>query len=208
MAEQILAYALTTVQRVKDRLGITVAGHDTLLQRLINGATDFIESETNRRFKETTYTNEVYSLHGAKQDMVFLRQIPVTALTSAQYRAGTVSTPQWTDFITDDYELLEGGESGIIKFYGGVVRGINVVRFTYTAGYKINFSNAGDNSTHTLPADLTELCERMAIRWFKRRESEGKLSEAFEGATTQWANELTGEDKEIINKYRRLPAFL
>lgn len=208
MAEQILAYALTTVQRVKDRLAITVAGHDTLIQRLINGATDFIESETNRRFKESTYTNEIYSLHGAKQDMVFLKQTPVSALASAQYRAGTVSTPQWTDFITDDYELLEGGESGIVKFYGGVVRGINAVRFTYTAGYKINFANAGDNSTHTLPADLTDLAERLVTRWFKRRESEGRLNDAFEGATINWAQELTAEDKETIAKYHRSPAFV
>lgn len=208
MPDQTLTYALTTVQRVKDRLGITTSVHDTLIQRLINSATDFIESETNRRFKETTYTNEIYSLHGARQDMVFLKQAPVSALTSAQYRAGTVSNPQWTDFNADDYELLEDGASGIVKFYGGVIRGINVVRFTYTAGYKINFTNYGDNITHTLPTDITELAERLVVRWFKRRESEGKLNESFEGATLQWANDLTGEDKETIVKYRRLPAFI
>lgn len=210
MPETLLAYALTTVQRVKDRLAITTTGHDTLLQRLINSATDFIESQTNRRFKETTYTNEVYSLYGAKQDMVFLRQIPVTALTSAQYRAGTPSNPQWTNFIADEFELVDDGKSGIVKFYSvlGIPRGINNVRFTYTAGYKINFANAGDMTTHTLPADITDLCERLVIRWFKRREAEGRLNEGFEGGSVNWAQELASEDKQTIARYHRQPAFV
>jgi hypothetical protein len=50
MPEQIAPYSLTTRQRAKDRLGITSADFDTLLDRLISAATDFIESQTNRRF--------------------------------------------------------------------------------------------------------------------------------------------------------------
>ncbi|GIW70325.1 MAG: hypothetical protein KatS3mg101_1072 [Patescibacteria group bacterium] len=208
MSEQLLSYALTTVQRVKDRLAITGANFDTLIQRLINSATYFIESETNRHFAETTYTDEVYSIYGAKQDMVFLKNAPVSAITSAQYRAGTPSNPAWTNFTADEYELVEDGKSGIVKLYGLAGRGINALRFTYTAGYKINFTNAGDMVTHTLPADITDLCERLVIRWFKRRESEGKTSEAFDGGQINWQSELTNEDKETIARYRRLPAFL
>jgi hypothetical protein len=205
--EQLLSYALTTVQRVKDRLAISASGHDDVIRRLINSATDFIESQTNRRFKETTYENEVYSLFGANQDMVFLKQAPVISITSAQYRAGTPSNPSWTNFYADDYELLDGGASGIVKLYNNII-GINAVRFTYVAGYKIDFNNAGDNETHTLPADITDLCERLVIRWFKRRESEGRGGETFNGATINWNNELSEEDKATIAKYRRLPAFV
>ena len=47
------AYALTSLQRVKDRLGLTSSGFDSLLERLINASTDLIESYCGRRFKET-----------------------------------------------------------------------------------------------------------------------------------------------------------
>jgi len=205
--EKLLDYALTTDQRIKDRLAITTTGHDVLIQRLINAATDFIENQTNRRFKETIYTDEVYSIHGEIQDMVFLKQIPVSEIISAQYRSGSTSDLQWTDFNANDYELLDNGESGIVKFYG-LIKGINAVRFTYKAGYKIDFANAGDTSKHTLPADITDLAERLVIRWFKRRESEGRVNDSFEGGTINWAQDITTEDRETIARYRRLPAFI
>jgi hypothetical protein len=208
MAETLLPYSLTTVQRVKDRLGITASGFDSLILRLINAVTDLIEGETNRRFLETVYTNEVYSVYGENQEYLLLRQAPVSALTSFQYRAGTVSNPSWTDFITDSYELLEDGKSGIIKIYGGLPRGVNSVRVTYVAGYKINWTNYGDNSTHTLPADITDLAERLIVKLFKKRESEGKQSESFEGGNVNWKELFDEVDKDIINRYKRLPAFI
>jgi hypothetical protein len=208
MPESLLPYSLTTVQRVKDRLGLTTTAHDALLLRLINSATDFIEGKCNRRFKETTYTNEMHSISGAHQNMVFLKNRPVIAIISAQYRAGTISNPQWTDFSTDDYELVENGAAGIVRFVNVPVLGINAVRFSYTAGYKIDFANYGDMTTHTLPADITELAERLVIRWFKRREAEGKSAESFAGGSVTWNSELTDEDKEILAKYVLIPSFV
>jgi uncharacterized phiE125 gp8 family phage protein len=208
MAEQIYAYALTTVQRIKDRLAITSNNFDTLIQRLINSATDFIEKETNKHFIEKTYENEVHSIEGASQDFIFLKNAPVRTITSAQYRAGTPSNPQWTNFNADEYELVEDGSSGIVKIYGLAGRGMNAVRFTYTAGYKINFANAGDMNTHTLPADITDLCERMVIRWFKRRESEGRLTESFDGGQINWNSEMISEDRLTLLKHTRPIPFI
>lgn len=209
MAEAVYSYALTTQQRVKDRLAITGTNFDTLFLRLINAVTDFTEGECGgKRFLKTTYTNEVYSVHARKQEYVLLRQAPVSVLTSAQYRAGTPSTPNWTNFIVDEYELLEDGKSGLVRIYGGVPYGTNAVRFTYDAGYLINFANAGDNSTHTLPADLTDLAERLITKLFKKRESEGKAVESFEGGSVTWRELLDESDQAIIARYRRLPAFV
>lgn len=206
MAEAITPYALTTQQRVKDRLQITTAAFDTLLLRLISAATDLIESSCNRRFKKTTYTNEVYSARGANPQFIFLKQIPVAVITTFQYRAGTPSNPAWTNFIADNYELLEGGESGIIKVYGGLPYGVNQVRVTYDAGYLIDFANAG-TATHTLPFDLSDLCERLTVKLYKRKESEGKLNESFDGGSVTWKALLDDEDKMTIAKYRRDPPF-
>ena len=212
MAEKILAYALTTVARVKDRMQITVSDNDSVLQRLVNAVTDFIEGETGRRFKETTYTDEVYSFED-RQAILAVRNIPVTALSDLKFRAGTPSQPNYTSLSTDQYELLENGQTGLIQLYGMIFGNVvNVLKVTYTAGYKINFSNAGDagdaTPTHTLPADLTDLAERLVVRWWKRRELGGKLSEGLQGGSIQWKDLLDSEDVETINRYRRPPAFV
>lgn len=205
MAESVVGYALTTKERVKDRLAITGTNFDTLIDRLISAMTDFIEGECNRRFKETPYANEVYSVSGEKPKYVFLKQAPASALT-LQYRAGTPSAPSWTNFIADDYELLEDGKSGIVRVYS-LPAGTNVIRATYTAGYKIDFPNAG-SATHTLPFDISDLCEKLAVKEFKKRDAEGKSSEAFEGGTTNWKELLDEADKLVIGRHRRPAPFV
>lgn len=206
MAETIVPYALTTRQRIKDRLTITTVNFDVLIDRLISAATDLIESSTNRRFKRTTYANELHSVRGANPQYIFLKQIPVASIASLQYRAGTPSNPNWGAFSMDYYELLEDGASGIIRVYGGLFAGVNQVRATYDAGYLIDFVNAG-TSTHTLPFDLSDLCERIVVKLFKKREAEGRQSESFEGGAVQWRELLDEADKLVINKYRREPPF-
>lgn len=205
--EQVATYAITTATRVKDRLGLKTVDHDIVLNRIISAITDFLEGECGgRRFKETAYVNEVHSVYN--RDYILLKHAPVSTITSFQYRAGTVSTPNWTNFIADDYELMEDGKSGIIKVYGGLVRGINQVRVSYTAGYKIDFSNAGDTTLHTLPHDLADLADRLVIKLFKKRESEGRSSESFQGSLVNWKELLDTVDQQLIARYRRLPQFV
>jgi len=208
MAEKVVGYALTTKNRIKDRLQLTTAQHDVLLDRLVSAITDYIEAECSRRFKSTPYANEVYSVYGERQEFVLLKQAPVTTLTSAQYRAGTPSNPSWTGYTADEFELAEDGKSGIVKIYGRAPKGTNTLRFTYTAGYLIDFDNVGDTTKHTLPLDLSDLAERLAVKLFKKRDAEGKATESYEGGSVTW-NELLDEvDRQILARYRRLPAFV
>lgn len=213
--ETIYPYALTTLQRVKDRLQISPNDSDGVLTRMINAATDFIERECGKsglekapndgHFMTKTYTNEVYSVFGSKQNYLVLRNAPVSVLTSFQWRAGTPSNPNWTSFITDQFELLEDGTSGIVRVYGVMPRLYsNMLRATYTAGYLIDWQNAGNGSTHTLPADLTNLCENLVVRIYKRRLLDGKASENIQGATTTWKDKLDAFDMNVLNNYRRV----
>lgn len=209
MAEQAYAYALTTKDRVKDKLGITVSAFDTQINRLINAATDRIEGLCGgRRFKSTTYTQEVYSAVTRNMKYLMLKQAPVTSITAFQYRAGVPSNPYWTDFIIDQFELLENGASGIVRIYGNAVFGTNSMRATYVAGYLIDWSNFGDPTKHNLPADLSELADRLVIKAWRRRESIGKTTEGFQGATVTWATKLDEEDQAVIDLYKRSPAFV
>lgn len=190
----INAYALTTVARVKSRLNIAsgTTTWDALIAELINGATDAIENMAGgRRFALTTYTQQVYS-RTKGQRLIPLRHFPVTALSAAQYRAGTPATPSWTDFNTNDYELVEDGSTGVVAVYLEIA-GINVLRFTYTAGYTINFTTG-----HTLPYDVSDLCERMTVKAFKKREAEGKSQESAQEGSISWEKEISAEDKQLI----------
>ena len=237
---------------------------DTVLTRLINGATDFIERECGKtglesfpndgHFIQKTYTNEVYSVRGTKQIYLPLPQraghlshryrksdarfrsrherqplasaslpecrfttfkgsfhrapqsfpfpeagaltmsqqasvsqsgavFEISGLISFQWRSGTPSNPNWTSFITDQFELAEQGYSGIVRVYGVMPRIYNnMLRATYVAGYPYNWANAGDGKRRTsFPADLTNLCENLVVRIFKRRQLDGKASENIAG---------------------------
>jgi hypothetical protein len=284
MAEKVAQYALTTLQRVKDRLDISIDDNDAVLTRMINGATDYIERECGKtgleafpndgHFVQKTYTNEVYTAQGRKQERLVLRNSPVTyllvtanltqgsanvtvspytgivagmqlyniqglfpqgtkvltvgssgaltmsqpasvtqsgavfeisGLLSFQWRAGTPSNPNWTDFIQDQYELDQQGRAGIIRVYGSIP-GLynNMIRASYVAGYPVDWQNAGNGSTHQLPSDLTNLCENIVVRIYKRRALDGKASEAIQGATTSWRDQLDALDRNVINNYRRV----
>lgn len=282
--EKVYPYALTTLQRCKDRLDITIDDKDAVLTRFINAATDYVERECGKtglelypndgHFVQKTYTNEVYSVRGKRQERLILRNAPIAYLTvtanltsgsasvtvvpytgivanmalyniqglfpqgtvvsavgsngaltmsqpasvtqtgavfeisgliSFQWRAGTPSNPNWTAFITDQFELEEQGHSGIIRVYGVMPRLYsNMLRATYVAGYPIAWQNAGNGSTHQLPADLTSVCENLVTRIYKRRLLDGKASENIQGATTSWRDQLDAFDRTIIANYKRV----
>ncbi len=203
---QTKSYALTTVDRVRQvRLGIDSDGFDTLFINLINSVSDFIEGECGRKLKETTYTNELYTIHTYGQLFLVLRQAPVKEITSFQFRIGMNTSAQWIDFDPNVWDLLEGGSSGIIEVLLGSLP--KYMRISYTAGYKIDWDNSYDESLHTLPSDLTDLAERLVVKFFKRREAEGKVSDAFERAQIAWRDSLVEEDKRVLDRYRRLPTL-
>lgn len=269
---------MTTLSRVKARLTIAdaVTSYDTVLTRMINGCTDWVERETfGRRFLMTLYTNDIYSSAGARQKRITLRQGPVFFLTTygvitanstsitgvantsgvvvgmpilgdnipalatvaavsgstitlsaaastsasqgyfqinglitLQWRTGTPSSPGWTSFIRDQFDLRNDGRSGTARLYGVFPKLMdNSVRVTYWAGYLIDWANAGNNTTHTLPSDLSDLVENLVVRRFKRREFAGKTAEALQGAQTTWSKEIDEDDKAVIGHYQRSPGI-
>lgn len=202
----LINHALTNLDRVKLRLGITTTGFDELLIELINSVTDWIEGECgNRRFKETTYTNEIYD--GSKTDeenkkYLILKNTPITNLISFQYNGGTISSPVWVDFLKDNYQLLD--KEGMIYVYGGLPIGLRNIRVSYTAGYKIDFADENDITKHTLPFDVSNLAERLVVKAFKRREAVGQSGESMGDSNVNWYDHLEEEDKSVINRYKRI----
>jgi hypothetical protein len=200
------SYALTTVDRVRNvRLTIETDQFDDLFVNLVNSVSDFIEGECGRRFLRTNYVDQLYTIHSAGQNFLVLKQSPVTTVSSFQFRLGPNVSAQWIDFDPNVWELLEGGESGIIEVLLGSLP--KYLKVSFTAGYLIDWDQYSDETLHTLPSDLTDLAERLVIRLFKRRESEGKASDAFERSQIAWRDVLIEEDKRVLDRYRRLPTL-
>lgn len=198
-------FALTTLAKVKLILGISGTAQDSLLEELINYSTSFIEAVCGgRRFKETSYT-ELYDAPNG--DKLFLNQYPVTELTSLEYRNSDISSPTYTAFNANDF--VKYFAEGFIKFYanyGAHLRGgEQLIRVVYKAGYKIDFANEF-TATHTLPTDLTMLCNELVGMMFNQRNSAGLKSETTEGQSVTYAltaEQLSTTQNAIIDKYKK-----
>lgn len=219
--ETVYPYALTTLARVKDRLSLKGTDWDSKIIRWINSVTDFVQTQCGgRQFVKATYTNEQYSPGNAGENMIILRNTPVWSVSSLQFRTGPNSAPTWSDFLIDNFDILnprqvQGDPSqtwypeGLLRVYGALQTSMgNSIRVTYVAGYPVDWPNAGNGTTHLLPADLTDLAENLVVRRFKRRELAGMASQGLENANTSWRNAMDQDDLDVIDTYTMAPIFL
>ena len=179
----LLSYALTNLSDVKESLGIPSSdtSKDNLIIRKINQATLAIENYCGRRFKETTYTDEVYN--GTHTDQIVLKQRPISAVTLKG---------RDTSLNEDDFETLQTNiyfvesEAGILNLVFNAVGRWGAYSVTYTAGYA------------TIPADLAEACVSLAC--FYVNEADGSnvgVSRKQEGQRSiQYAN--SGQNFETV----------
>lgn len=128
--------ALTTKERMKERLGIAVTTFDNLLTNIILGVTARIEQMTGRRYVQATYTNELHdgsNMEGVRRKYLIVKNAPIQALTAISYQAGTNTTPNWRAFTADDYHA--DLEAGVLYFPSGLPPGFRNIRLTYTGGF-------------------------------------------------------------------------
>lgn len=209
--------ALTTLERLKEYLGITGSDDDAVLTSFINRATDFFEQRTSRRFVKTTYTEELHNGREGK-DKVFLFNYPIISVAKFEFRTGTLASPVFNEFNVNDFIVFKGaGFIQVLSFRiigvspsiasGSTVQGVQNLRVTYDAGFLIDFANVDDPVLHTLPLDIEDFVIRLAARRFNARKADGVLSEAVEGSSITWANptpeQMSADDRAIIKKYEK-----
>lgn len=197
-----VAHALTTKEKVKEPLGISDSASDTLIDSIISGTTDWIESYCGgRRFKSTAYSNKIFDSKGG--DALFLPQYPISTVSALEYRGGTWSTPIWTAFNANDYLLY--GDRGYIQFSTRYNAYPQYFRVSYTAGFLIDFGRELDTTYHTLPFDVTQAATEIAVKSYERRLAQGKVSESVEGQSVTWAvnQDVSPEQMKVLNRYRR-----
>lgn len=197
-----IAYAITTKEKVKSQLGITDSGNDTLIDSLIGYVTDFIEGQCGgRRFKSTTYTRQQYDTCAGHND-VFLKHLPVTAVTLVEYRTGALSNPSWVTYNADNYiPYLEEGYIHFFATLGDSHLGLGV---TYTAGFLIDFSNETNATLHTLPADISGVATDIIAQMINTKGADGIQSQSTEGQSITFKNPadfVTPMHKAVLSRY-------
>lgn len=223
----IYAFSLTSLSRLKARLGISDTSYDTILTQLINEATDAIQGYCGRRFIESTYENELYDGGDGSRASLILMAYPVSSISAIGERSGTVTSPSWRTMSVDEYEAVDRqaaitsvrpafiSMTGIVRFGSRLFYGINNYRVSYVAGYKISWANEGDLTLHNLPLDLTSACEQLCAAMFNMRKNAGVGSESLGAHSVTWSDMLgssadslgTSAVAKTITRYRSLAAF-
>lgn len=190
----LVSYALTSLDNLKEVLGVTDNAQDALLTNLINRATDTIESYCGRRFASTAYTDEEYDGTGTRY--INAKQYPITALTAYEHNSGASGTTDWNTLQNDYIKYIDDGQGpGQFLYDQGFIRGIRNYRFTYTAGYT------------TIPYDLEQACLDLCTWFYNSRKNMGLQSETL-GEYSYTKSVFTGNPIEnlgidlILEKYR------
>ncbi len=197
-----IAHALTTKEKVKTQLGITGTDSDAQIESLIGYITDFIEGSCGgRRFKSTTYSNEQYDTEDCKRDL-FLKQMPVTSVTSVEYRTGTVTNPSWITYNADNY--IPYLKEAYIHFFASLGKTHLGLRVTYIAGFLIDFTNETNATLHTLPQDISGLATDLVCLMIQKKGTDGIQSQTTEGQSVTFTDPeklMNSIHKSIIQKY-------
>lgn len=199
-------YVLTTLARQKTAMGLSGSTYDTLLETLIGVATDFIETYCSRRFKETTYTEEVYDGTGIAS--IVLKNYPVKsgAAFTLQERDSHLNEDEWDSEDAEDYFV--DLDAGIVRFASR--RFMNQTahyRVTYTAGYPFSNVTAPLVTLESLGlGDLEWACWEMVKKVFLSRQSRSDIQQESIGDYSVTFRDFVLADplvRQILEKYIR-----
>jgi len=196
---------LTTVARVKSFIGITVADYDTLLERLINQVSDFVEHYCDRTFIETANSNELYD--GTGTDKLFLKNFPVssTATFTLEKRNSNQNVSSWSSI--DSELFFVDYTTGIIETNGwGFLEAPQHFRVTYTSGYDFDNFTPGNTLESQNIGDLEYAVWKLVANvYYMRKDSSNVQSESIgDYSVTFRKSTMTDQEiKDILNRFRR-----
>ncbi|OHB90343.1 MAG: hypothetical protein A3D89_04315, partial [Planctomycetes bacterium RIFCSPHIGHO2_02_FULL_52_58] len=152
-------------------------GEDSLLNRLMDRATDFIHSYCGRIFPQGGYDEYI---DGDGTETLLSHQFPILSVNSLEVDR----------VVKDSASFVLYAPLGLLKLKSGVFpRGKKNVRLQYTAGYA------------AIPKDIEQACiELVALRYYDRgKERLGVASS--EG--TSFVPQLPQEIRQVLELYKR-----
>lgn len=212
MAE-LAANALTTLETVKEMLGIPIESSDPqlddVLVRLINAASAWVETMTERKFNKSVYKQKC---RGTGSQELVLQHYPIVAVESVTEIGSQKVLPP------ESYDFDEKGEIGVLyreegwpyRGYPGGLSGDYIapqryLMVQYTAGYVLP-KDATENNPCTLPADIESLVWEMVEQEYQLRKNGAQGLSAFSISDVSWTFDKSQRDSWIstVNRYRRV----
>jgi hypothetical protein len=198
--------ALTTVAVAKEHLEIPVAvvDQDSLVERLINSASDFFENETNRKLVTATHTD--YQ-DGRSSNRIMLAQYPITGGpaaggkpelfidNSSVFGSGSARDVA-TYFVDGDSEIiLIGGDTEGAKF----PKGVRNIKIVYDAGIG---TIAGDN----IPAHIVDACLDYVLWKYERQNDRriGKTNKSKGDENVSYESDLPASIRSVLDKITKI----
>lgn len=187
------AYALTTLAGYKAYMGITVSTHDTLLESLIDRASDWIENICDRQLLTRSYTE--YTT-GSIDGVLVPRQFPITAVTSVNYDTALLFTG--SDVDSDYVHIQHEGRTVRCLYETFNPQQPDSVKIVYTAGYA------------TTPDDLQHACNVVVAQMFAQLKGDRfgtagqQLAAQVGGGTLTFIHSLPPDVVQILERYTRL----
>lgn len=204
MACTVVSWALTTVEDVKDFLGITVNTYDELLCNLVNSASSFLEKGADRKLVARDYAyNTVANREDAWYDgdatkKLFTRQYPINSVSYIEVSGTELDAASDTDYYgSTGYVIYH--RRGELFYASGFVIGVQNVRISYNAGYAEGTPER---------EELRELCNALVGYVYTNKDKLGFKSERIGNYSYTKGDlkavEMYGLDgMAIISRYRR-----
>ncbi len=226
----VSAEALTTLSRAKIALGIPQATttNDALVEILIDSATQWIQSQCNRKFGRRDYNDDIaqhsvtgigdeprYKFSGdGRTGVVVLPDFPVDSasftlenLVSRDSSGAGSDTWSSTGLVTG-YDYIVDWETGVVRLLSGAFsKGIMNYRITYEAGYE-DPKAPSTPIAPWVPADLQRCCDEVVKLMYEggggrvSSESIGTWSRSFDLSKDNPLVEM------VIEKYKAISNLL
>jgi len=187
--------AIIDHEHLKDVLKIndTDTSKDDFLDECANRAQSIIEgpSVCNRAFESTAYS-EYYNGNG--ENLLFLKQYPITAITSITIGDDAVDNVDDTDYVR--YNPNNGG---LYLMSGVFTEGFQNVLVVYTAGY----------SEVNMPDSVVQACIELALIIYEDSNvgdsRHGKSSKSLpEGASLNFLHKINSQTFKAMRALRRV----
>lgn len=212
----LVSYALVGLDNTKIFLGITDNSKDDVIRLMINMATDYIETQTGRRFISGVNTYEKHDGNGT--DQIQLNNFPLITPPNVilEVNNSVDNTDNWEVINADDYfvdtatgvitrtssflDFETAGDADEVLSEVRFSHGKDKYRATYTSGFA------------TVPYDLQYACMTLVGQFYNTKAGSGIKSESLgdHSITYQDITELTSGMKggileDVLSKYRNIP---
>ena len=159
------------------------------MTELIANISAFIEKVLGRKIVKLTDPNRYTEYFDGTRELL-VKNFPVIVVDSIKYNSGTLSSPSWQTIDAQNYAVYLG--EGKIVGMGSFPKGYQNIQVIYNGGFD------------TVPDDIELIAKQLVAKAFEQRRAQGKATEALGGARIDWKDEISTEQKMILEKYKNL----